>query len=228
MKIKKIFLLSLTVILPFWVNAQEAYPSVSPTATYLDENGSEVESTTDFSGEAPLAVTFRSNPQNMENYSPVYEWHFRREGEGQELMVRYEEDTQYTFMESGTINVTLKVKLNSEGEELDSTVIRVTISESKLSFPNAFSPNGDSYNEVFKAKEYQSLIEFHAYIFNRWGQKLFEWTNPAEGWDGTHNGTPVKDGTYYLLVKARGADGRKYDIRKDVNILRGFVESTTE
>jgi hypothetical protein len=34
----------------------------------------------------------------------------------------------------------------------------------------------------------------------------------------------VKDGVYFLLCKARGADGKEYNIRKDVNLLRKFVE----
>ena len=68
------------------------------------------------------------------------------------------------------------------------------------------------------------LFRSHAYIFNRWGQKLYEWTDPAGEWDGTYNGKVVKDGTYFLLVKAKGADGRKYNIRKDVNVLTGYTE----
>ncbi|MBP5776859.1 MAG: gliding motility-associated C-terminal domain-containing protein, partial [Prevotella sp.] len=103
----------------------------------------------------------------------------------------------------------------------------VTVSESKLIFPNAFSPNGDDHNEVFKAIEYQSIVEFHAYIFNRWGQKLFDWTDPSKGWDGTYNGKDVKDGVYFLLCKAKGADGREYNIKKDVNLLRGYDEEVT-
>lgn len=228
MRIKKIILLSLTAILPILVQAQEDSPSVSPTATYINDEGNEVESSADIAGQAPLSVTFRANPKNMTGYSPVYEWHFKKLGEETEMMVRYEEDTEYTFSEYGTVSVILKVILNSKGEQLDSTVINVTISESKLVFPNAFSPNGDEYNPTFKPKEYQSLVEFHAYIFNRWGQKLYEWTDPAaDGWDGTYNGKPVKEGTYFLLCRARGSEGRKYNIRKDVNLLRGYSEGDT-
>ena len=98
-----------------------------------------------------------------------------------------------------------------------------TVGQSTLVFPNAFSPNGDSTNEVFKAKSYQGITEFHAYIFNRWGQKLFEWTDPAEGWDGTSGGHDVKEGVYFVLVKAKGVDGKVYNIRKDVNLLRGWT-----
>ena len=101
------------------------------------------------------------------------------------------------------------------------------ITESKLSFPNAFSPNGDGKNDKFIAKECQNISEFHAYIFNRWGQKLFEWTDPTDGWDGTQNGTPVKEGVYFILCKAKGTDGQTYTIRKDVNLLRGYLENTT-
>ena len=45
---------------------------------------------------------------------------------------------------------------------------------SSLLMPNAFSPNGDGINDIYKPKSgYQNITEFHAYIFNRWGQKLF-------------------------------------------------------
>ena len=93
--------------------------------------------------------------------------------------------------------------------------------------PNAFSPNGDGINDVYKAKDgYQSIIEFHAYIFNRWGQQLYSWDNPADGWDGKFHGKDVKQGVYFVLVKAKGADGIKYNIKRDVNLLRGFSENT--
>lgn len=217
-------MLSLTAFLCLTVQAQNNYPGVSPSAIYINDDGNETEATSDFAGQAPLAVTFRANPYNMSGYNPIYEWHFQKDGEETEMMVRYEEDTEYTFTESGTFTVTLKAKASPESDELPSNPIKVTVSESKLSFPNAFSPNGDEKNPKFKAKEYQSIVEFHAYIFNRWGQKLYEWTDPAGEWDGTYNGNVVRDGTYFLLVKARGADGREYNIRKDVNVLTGFTE----
>ena len=106
------------------------------------------------------------------------------------------------------------------------TPIRISISTSKLDFPNAFSPNGDGTNDIYRAKpEYQSIVEFRAIIYNRWGQKLFEWTDPDDGWDGTYKGSPVKQGVYYCHVVAKGADGRRYNIKTDVNLLRTFDSS---
>lgn len=227
MRIHRLFTTAFAAILPLLGMAQGNAPSVNPTATYLDEDGAEVvaEPTENISGQAPLTITFRTNPSDMDGYSPTYEWHFRMEGESKDLMVRYEEDTEYTFTTAGTTRVTLQVKFSGDETELDSTTFLVTISESKLIFPNAFSPNGDGINDLFKAKEYQSIVEFHAYIFNRWGQKLYDWTDPADGWDGTYNGQDVKEGVYFLLCKAKGADGTDYNIKKDVNILRGYTET---
>ena len=224
MRTNRIFLVIFAIFLPIWCQAQGDYPSVSPTATYINDEGVETVSTDMIDGQAPLLVTFRANPSDIDGHNPSYEWHFRMEGEETDLMVRYEEDTEYTFTTAGTTRVTLHFKPDAGQEALDSVVFKVTVSESKLTFPNAFSPNGDEFNPIFKAKEYQSIVEFHAYIFNRWGQKLYDWTDPAEGWDGTYNGKDVKEGVYFLLCKAKGADGRKYEIKKDVNLLRGFTE----
>ena len=210
--------------------------TVNPQAYYVNSDNVQQETRSITDGQAPLDVTFRSNPSGMDDYTPSYEWHFRRQRQNEpqrELFVRYEEDTQYTFTESGTYTIVQKTRLEQDGIELDSVAITIVISDSRLEFPNAFSPNDDKQNDVFKAKDgkdgdtsggYKNIIEFHAYIFNRWGQKLFEWTDISEGWDGTYRGSPVKDGVYFLLCRAKGADGKEYNIRKDVNLLRGFTE----
>ena len=224
----RIFVLAMSMFLLSFAKAQE----VNPIAQYNDAEGSLVETTSIDDGEAPLEVTFLANPSNMEGHTPSYEWHFQKTdlatGEKTTLFVRYEENTVYRFVESGQFDVVLKVNFANEELEIDSTSIRVVISESKLEFPNAFSPNGDGINDIYKAKEgYKSIVEFHAYIFNRWGQKLYDWTDLAGGWDGKFNGKDVADGVYFVLVKAKGADGHKYNIRKDVNLLRGYIEGTT-
>ena len=229
MKIKQYLLLALW--LPLTAGAQKVVPS----ATYVDENNNMVDSESDFTAQAPLDVSFRANPKDLGEHTAAFEWHFRKEGDAKDLLVRYEEDTQYTFKESGTFLVILKAKLTDIAMELDSAVIKVTISESRLVMPNAFSPNNDGHNDFYGAKgachpeasgKYKSIVEFHGYIFNRWGQKLFEWTDVSKGWDGKYNGTPVKEGVYFVRVIAKGADGREYNIKKDINLLRSYTEGT--
>ena len=213
--------------------------SVDPMAYYLDDDGMEQESNNVNDAQAPLDVTFRPNASDMGDYTPSYEWHFQKMdgSEARELFVRYEEETQYTFRESGTFHVVLHTRLEEGGAELEEKTIIVTIPESRLKFPNAFSPNGDGINDYYAAKgakingenatdSYKSIVSFKAIIVNRWGQKLYEWTDIDGGWDGTHNGTPVKDGVYFVQVIAKGADGKDYHIRKDVNLLRGLGNET--
>lgn len=214
-------------------------PTISPTATYVTDEGEEENS--NMSGNAPLVGRFQANPQNVGEYSANYEWRFTIDGESTPYLTRYEENTEYTFTKAGTHNIVVYATFINGNDTIAYTQeywdeigpMRVTISESKLEMPNAFSPNGDGINDIYKAKDgYQSIIEFHAYIFNRWGQKLYEWDDPAGGWDGKYNGKDVKHGVYFVLVKAKGADGRTFNIRRDVNLLRGYTEesgtSTTE
>ncbi len=214
-------------------------PTISPTATYVTDEGEEENS--NMSGNAPLVGRFQANPQNVGEYSANYEWRFTIDGESTPYLTRYEENTEYSFTKAGTHNIVVYATFINGNDTIAYTQeywdeigpMRVTISESKLEMPNAFSPNGDGINDIYKAKDgYQSIIEFHAYIFNRWGQKLYEWDDPAGGWDGKYNGKDVKQGVYFVLVKAKGADGRTFNIRRDVNLLRGYTEesgtSTTE
>ena len=208
-------------------------PTINPTAFYFTPgHEDEGEESVDFSGSAPLVGRFTANPQHTEGWNTYYEWRITPEGEGSPFLVRYEENTEYTFTTAGSFHIVLYATFSRGSERIEYTEeywsdfgpLRVSIHESKLEMPNAFSPNGDPYNQIYKAKTYQSIVEFHAYIFNRWGQKLYEWTDPAGGWDGTFHGKPVKEGVYFVLVKAKGADGRVYNIRRDVNLLRGYRE----
>ena len=207
-------------------------PTIDPQATFTTDEGEETG--TSYSGSAPLTVVFHANAENVGMYTPHYEWRFTKEGETQPYLVRYEEETEYTFTEAGSHRIVLYATFINGNDTVaytkaywqDAQPITIQISESKLEMPNAFSPNGDGINDIYRAKNnYQSIVEFDAYIFNRWGQKIYEWHDPAGGWDGKFNGKDVKQGVYFMLVKAKGADGRKYNIKKDVNLLRGYTES---
>jgi len=221
MKIK-----SLLIALIFAIIPSELLADFNPTAYYtVDEQPMEATDVIN-DAQAPLFVTFKANPSNLdEGVTPSYEWRFTKEGSEEPFMIRYEEETSFEFVESGSTKVSLYVAYSdSTDAELIST-IKVSISISLLEMPNAFSPNGDGINDIYKAKEnHKSIIDFHAYIFNRWGQKLYDWTDLNGGWDGTYKGKEVAAGVYFVLVKAKGADGRKYNIKRDVNLLRDYIE----
>ena len=157
-------------------DVNDEVPTISPTATYTDINGEETESN-EMSGQAPLVGRFKANPSNVEGYTATYEWRFTKEGETNPYLTRYEEETEYTFNMAGSHSIVVYATF-TKGDDViqygqeywdETGPMRVTISESKLEMPNAFSPNGDGINDIYKAKDgYQSIVEFHAYIFNRW------------------------------------------------------------
>lgn len=206
--------------------------SCDPQATFTTISGEEL-SDASTAQNAPLKAHFEANPDDLWGYSPRYEWKIWNVDKPNDILVhRFEQDIDYTFVNSGSYKVQLYATFTLDGDTItwpaegDENPFVVVISESKLEMPNAFSPNGDGYNDVYNAKpEYQSIVSFKATIFNRWGQKIYSWTNPdreQDGWDGTWHGRRVHDGVYFVVVSAQGADGHKYNIRKDVNVLTGF------
>ena len=203
-------------------------PNANPTMVYIDADGAEVEDV-QYDGDAPLDVTFYANPEHVGNYTPRYEWRFTRMNETAPFLIRYDENTSFTFRESGAFTISLNISFVEGTDTIEFVMdepFKINLSESKLELPNAFTPNGDGINDIFKVKEgYRSIIEFKACVFDRWGKKLYEWTDLEGGWDGKSGGHDVPDGAYYLNVEARGADGRQYHIKKAINILRGFSET---
>lgn len=67
--------------------------------------------------------------------------------------------------------------------------------------PNAILVDGLSTNSVFKpVTNYFHPDYYHLYIFNRWGELIFETEDLDQGWDGTYNGVLVPDGVYVWKI----------------------------
>ena len=77
--------------------------------------------------------------------------------------------------------------------------------------PNAFTPNGDGLNDEFKPVQRYDLVKtYRLFIYNRWGQLIFETADINRGWDGTFKGKPVEQGTYvYKIVYTASSTGNK-------------------
>jgi gliding motility-associated-like protein len=76
-----------------------------------------------------------------------------------------------------------------------------------LYIPSAFSPNGDGINDTFGVKG-EGIKNYHLLVYNRWGELLFESTNPKQQWDGKFDGQRVEQGTYVYQLYALG-EGNK-------------------
>ncbi len=70
-----------------------------------------------------------------------------------------------------------------------------------LFIPNAFSPDGDGMNDVFKViYEGLSIVDFRLSIFDRWGGEVFSSKGIENGWDGKKNGKDCPGGVYVYKI----------------------------
>ena len=113
----------------------------------------------------------------------------------------YERDPIYQFQKPGTYRLSLTVTNEEAGCQSTDSSLVVTVSEAELGFPNAFTPNGDGANDLF-LPAFRSLRTYNLTIFNRWGRRVFETSDPKEGWDGKINGREASAGTYYFYATA--------------------------
>ena len=99
----------------------------------------------------------------------------------------------------------------------DSALVRVL---GEFNPPNAFSPNGDGANDTWKLEGFKQFTSVNVIIFNRWGQKVFESTDPQSEWDGTNKkGKDLPIGTYYYVIDYKTDSGSK-KISGPVTIIR--------
>ncbi len=88
-----------------------------------------------------------------------------------------------------------------------SATITITVSEGDVYVPNAFTPDGDEFNNEFKPvfpKDFNPY-EYEMLIFNRWGEIIFESHDKEVGWDGTYlaSGELCKEGIYTWKIQAK-------------------------
>ena len=102
----------------------------------------------------------------------------------------------------------------------DEIIISVNPVRQVVAVPSAFTPNGDSENDVLNVivQGDFELIGFH--VFNRWGEEIFFSDNQSTGWDGTYKGELQPVGTYVYIVEYEDTSGANTQKGGDVTLLR--------
>ena len=88
---------------------------------------------------------------------------------------------------------------NACGSNSDTIFLCVKACNQLIWIPNAFTPNGDGVNDVFRPYS-ENVANYTLLIFNRWGKKIFETHDPYQGWDGSFEGRQVQEGVYTYKV----------------------------
>lgn len=87
--------------------------------------------------------------------------------------------------------------------------------------PTAIIPNGDvDENRTFGLKFSSSVTDFHIYIYNRGGRRVFMSADPSFVWDGTNHGTALPQGAYVWVARYRDTNGRLCQEKGTVTIVR--------
>lgn len=96
----------------------------------------------------------------------------------------------------------------------------MNVKELPMHFPNSFKPSSTLIdNQVFKPKtRLDNIAKYSMFIYNKWGQEMFESKDINTGWDGEFNGKPCPAGVYvysvtYELEGNASKSGERYELK---------------
>lgn len=115
--------------------------------------------------------------------------------------IHWNNGSQESFLiisEEGTYSASVT---NSCGQIQDEIEIQMINCSCDVYIPNSFTPNGGKFNEEFGPVHECEILVYDFKIYNRWGEVVFESSDPLEMWDATYQDKKVQVGTYtYKLI----------------------------
>ena len=119
-----------------------------------------------------------------------------------------------------TTEYTVKV-LSDSGCKAASSVTVTVIPQHQLYMPDAFTPNGDGHNDYWGAYGHKNAwLYVEVYVYDRWGEKVFESRDINFQWDGTYNGIPAQPGVYMYTFSVVFLDDLSYTNKGSITLLR--------
>jgi gliding motility-associated-like protein len=99
------------------------------------------------------------------------------------------------------------------------TMVYLELECGDVFIPNAFSPNGDSNNDL-QCVLGNCIESMNFVIYNRWGEKIFESTSQNTCWDGTYKGKPCNNGVYVYRFEATLKNKDFITKQGNINLIR--------
>ncbi len=157
-------------------------------------------------------IYFRNHSIGAVNYY----WDF---GDGTEFIG---ESTIHTYPAYANNYIVTMVAESDKGcKDSSSTVVSIT-DYSTVYFPNAFTPDGDGINDVWKPKGAAIDLSYYTLmVYDRWGEIVWESTDYYEGWNGTlKNGKPATNGVYFYVLNYQDVNGVSYQKAGQFTLFR--------
>ena len=121
---------------------------------------------------------------------------------GNGIIVNQDTLTDYTFQEINPYQISLEVYDQNGCSNSYNTILK-PIESIPFYAPNAFTPNNDTQNDIFRPVLGCSS-DFSLSIINRWGETIFRSSDPNVGWDGTYQGRVCPTGVYAWRASYNG------------------------
>ncbi len=144
--------------------------------------------------------------------NPDYTYEWSTGEEGTEIIITPSEDTEYC--------VTATDQFGCEGVDCISVeVILPRCDETDVYIPNAFSPNNDGNNDVFRVRS-NFIDEMTLVVYNRWGEEIYKSSDLNAAWDGTYKNEELAPDAYAYYLTVLCTDGERYTTYGNVSLLR--------
>lgn len=92
---------------------------------------------------------------------------------------------------------------------VDTQVVKI-VSRMDILVPTAFTPNGDGKNDLLRPALFGMKELSYFRVYNRWGQLVFQTSDPQQGWNGMIGGKLQANQTVIWIAEATGMDGKRY------------------
>ncbi len=134
----------------------------------------------------------------------------------------FERNPSYSYPDTGRYTLTQIVTHPNGCMDTLSKLIDIQ-PEVRFFLPNAFTPNGDSVNDVYRGVGImEGSTDFVMTIWNRWGELVFEADDPNESWNGRkfNSGQDAPNGVYVVQVNYKGPRGEKIELKGFATLIR--------
>ena len=130
------------------------------------------------------------------------------------------EQFDYNYGTSGTKNIR-QIVYNEYGCS-DTARQTLLVYPYTVYVPNAFTPNGDQFNNNFLTFVALPTEDWHLQIYNRWGKMVYETYDQDAAWNGMYEGKLVPDGvyTYTIQLTSCGKENRQKRFTGHVSVLK--------
>jgi gliding motility-associated-like protein len=162
-------------------------------------------------------TTFNNQVSFFDRSTFASRWQWFFDDDGYSILT----NPTYRFRDTGVH----KVKLQVSNQYCTDTIVKFIDVIPKVTYflPNAFSPNSDGNNDSYRGLGYtDGMREFKFRIFNRWGEKIFETTDPAASWNGKkfNTGQDEPQGVYLCIVTYVNPRGENQEIKSYATLVR--------